>query len=56
MTCSMEINGITLEYVYRMWGGKVHSEDIEEAFKVQATISRAEGTIYGSKYCKSIWR
>lgn len=20
MTCSMEINGITLEYVYRMWG------------------------------------
>lgn len=55
-SCSMDFGGITPLYVYRMWGGKVHSEDIEEAFKVQATISRAEGTIYGSKYCKSIWR
>ena len=33
MTCSMEINGITLEYVHRMWGGTIALEDIETGLK-----------------------
>ena len=28
-SCSMDIGGITPEYVYRMWGGKFSMEDIE---------------------------
>ena len=28
-SCSMDIGGITPEYVYRMWGGKVALEVIE---------------------------
>lgn len=27
-SCSMDICGITPEYVYRMWGGKFSMEDI----------------------------
>ena len=30
-SCSMDIAGITPEYVYRMWGGSVSLEEIEEA-------------------------
>ena len=30
---SMEPSLITAEYVYRMWGGKVAQEEIEEAMK-----------------------
>ena len=30
---SMDFGCVTLEYVYRMWGGKVSQEEIEEAFK-----------------------
>jgi len=33
-SCSMDICGITLLYVYRMWGGTVPIEEIEEAMKV----------------------
>jgi len=33
-SCSMDIAGITPEYVYRMWGGKVPMEEIEEAFRL----------------------
>ena len=32
-SCSMDICGITPEYVYRMWGGKVALEDIESAME-----------------------
>ena len=32
--CSMEPALITAEYVFRMWGGKVSLEEIEEALKV----------------------
>lgn len=32
-SCSMDPSLITPEYVYRMWGGKVPIEDIEEAMK-----------------------
>lgn len=30
-SCSMDFGGITPEYVYRMWGGTVKLEEIEEA-------------------------
>jgi len=32
-SCSMDFGGITPEYVYRMWGGSVPKEEIEEAMK-----------------------
>lgn len=32
-SCSMEPALITPEYVFRMWGGKVPLEEIEEAMK-----------------------
>ncbi len=31
-SCSMDIGGITPLYVYRMWGGEVSLEEIEEGF------------------------
>ena len=33
-SCSMDIAGITPEYVPRMWGGTVSLEDIEKALAV----------------------
>ena len=30
-SCSMDFGCITPEYVYRMWGGEVTMEEIEEA-------------------------
>lgn len=32
-SCSMDIGGITPEYVYMMWGGKVAIEDIATALE-----------------------
>ena len=32
-SCSMDIAGITPEYVYRMWGGSVSLEEIEDAME-----------------------
>ena len=32
-SCSMDPALVTPEYVFRMWGGKVPLEDIEEAMK-----------------------
>ena len=32
-SCSMDIGGITPEYVYRMWGGQVAIEDITTAME-----------------------
>lgn len=32
-SCSMDIGGITPEYVQRTWGGRVAIEDIEAAFE-----------------------
>ena len=32
-SCSMDLGGITPEYVYRMWGGSVKLEEIDEAMK-----------------------
>ncbi len=34
-SCSMDIGGITPEYVYRMWGGAVPLNEIEKALKFQ---------------------
>ena len=33
-SCSMDFGCITAEYVYRMWGGTVKMEEIEEAMEV----------------------
>ena len=33
-SCSMDLAGITPEYVYRMWGGTVPLEEIEAGLKV----------------------
>ena len=33
LSCSMDIGGITPEYVQRAWGGRVAIEDIEAAFE-----------------------
>ncbi len=32
-SCSMDFGCITPEYVYRMWGGTVKLEEIEEAMR-----------------------
>lgn len=32
-SCSMDIGGITPEYVQRAWGGRAALEDIEAAFE-----------------------
>ena len=32
-SCSMDIGGITPEFVQRTWGGRVAIEDIEAAFE-----------------------
>lgn len=33
-SCSMEPGCITPEYVFRMWGGRVPLNEIEQAFKL----------------------
>ncbi len=32
-SCSMDFGRVTPEYVYRMWGGSMPFEEIEEAMK-----------------------
>ena len=44
-SCSMDFGCVTPEYVYRMWGGTVPLNDILEAFKAQATESRADAAM-----------
>ena len=34
-SCSMDFGCVTPEYVYRMWGGQVPLNEIEQALKVQ---------------------
>lgn len=38
-SCSMDFGCVTPEYVFRMWGGSVPMEEIEEAMK--AIINKA---------------
>ena len=42
-SCSMDIGGITPEYVYRSWGGRVALEEIVEAFMVQGSWFKVNG-------------
>ena len=37
-SCSMDFGCVTPEYVYRMWGGQVPFETIEEAFRVHGSM------------------
>lgn len=39
-SCSMDIGGITPLYVYRMWGGNVPLDTIEEAMRLMFNGSR----------------
>ena len=38
-SCSMDIGGITPDYVQRMWGGRVPLEDIKAAMGVLKSTS-----------------
>lgn len=42
-SCSMDIGGITPEYVQRAWGGRVAIEDIETAFE---ELKRSNDLLY----------
>ncbi len=37
-SCSMDPGCITPAYIYRMWGGKVALEEIEEALHAKASV------------------
>ena len=47
-SCSMDFGCVTPEYAYRMWGGQVPLNEIEEALRFQdsrvmfSTISKAK--------------
>lgn len=45
-SCSMDIGGITPEYVQRMWGGSVSMKEIENAIRDKDKAM---------KYLKAIW-
>lgn len=49
-SCSMDLAGITPEYVQRMWGGTVSWEDIENAMAVLKaeynSLRRPEDILY----------
>jgi len=40
-SCSMDIGGITPEYVQRMWGGRVPLDEIVEAMDVLKSTSES---------------
>lgn len=42
-SCFMDFGCITPEYVYRMWGGKVPLNEIEEAFQVNDSRFMVKG-------------
>lgn len=42
-SCSMDFGCVTPLYVYRMWGGKVPFEQIEEAFRVHGSRFKVNG-------------
>ena len=41
--CSFNSELITPEYVYRMWGGQISLEEIEEAFRVNGSRLTVHG-------------
>lgn len=46
-SCSMDIGGITPEYVQRMWGGRVPIDEIEAAFE---ELKRTDDLLCIGKY------
>ena len=40
-SCSMDVGGITPEYVQRMWGGRVPLDEIVEAMNVLKSTSES---------------
>ena len=42
-SCSMDFGCVTPQYVYRMWGGKVPLNEIEEALKVHGSEFMIKG-------------
>lgn len=42
--CSMDFGCVTPEYVYRMWGGTVKLEEIEEAMRVIKIVDSNDRT------------
>ena len=40
-SCSMDVGGITPEYVQRMWGGRVPLDEIVEAMDVLKSTSES---------------
>ena len=45
-SCSMDVGGITPEYVQRAWGGRVAIVDIEAAFE---ELKRSDDLLYMGK-------
>ena len=45
-SCSMDFGCITPEYVYRMWGGTVPLNEIEEAMRLMAFSPDGVSTAY----------
>lgn len=45
-SCSMDVGGITPEYVQRAWGGRVAIEDIKAAFE---ELKRSDDFLYIGK-------
>ena len=42
-SCSMDFGCVTPEYVYRMWGGQVPLNEIDEALKFQDSRFMIQG-------------
>lgn len=51
-SCSMDIGGITPEYVKRAWGGRVDIEDIEAAFE---ELKRSDDFLYSKRSIIRVW-
>lgn len=43
-SCSIDFGCVTPEYVYRMWGGQVPLNEIEEAFRVHGSMLMVNGS------------
>ena len=49
-SCSMDFGCITPEYVYRMWGGRVELEDIENGLREARKLPGSRNTICWSEW------
>ena len=48
-SCSMDFGGITPLYVYRMWGGEISLEEIEEAFRTMGSFKTSSSSFLRPK-------